>query len=156
MMIYADATIFDVFTLPMIDGDPSTALKEPHTVVITERTAKKYFNSTNVVGKVLMFNDTALYKVTGVIKDIPKQSHFNFDFFISMPTLTESREDAWFSNNFNTYILLRQGVDYKSLQAKLPQFMSKHAGPQLQSVLHLTFDKFEQGGNYFRLSLLPL
>lgn len=155
-MVYADPAIFDIFTLPMISGSPANALKETHTVVINERTAMKYFNSTNVVGKVLAFNDTALYKVTGVIKDIPKQSHFNFDFFISMPTLSESRDIAWFSNNFNTYILLRPGADAKKLLSKFPEFMRKHAGPQLQSILHLTFDKFEQSGNYFKLSLISL
>ncbi|HEY4198207.1 MAG TPA: ABC transporter permease [Mucilaginibacter sp.] len=155
-MIYADPSIFDVFTLPMIDGSPSTALKETHTVVINEKTALKYFNSTNVVGKVLTFNDTALYKVTGVIKDIPKQSHFNYDFFISMVSLPESKENAWFSNNFNTYVLLRPGADANKFAAKLPGFLHKQAGPQLESILHLSFEKLEQSGNYFRLSLIPL
>ncbi len=155
-MVYADPTIFAVFTLPMISGDPKTALKYPHTIVITEKIAEKYFNTTNAVGKVLTFNDTALYKVTGVIKNVPSQSHFHFDFFISMPTLPESRENAWFSNNFNTYLLLRPGADVNALKAKLPQFMHRHGGPQLQDILHLTFDKFEQSGNYFRFSLIPL
>jgi putative ABC transport system permease protein len=155
-MVYADPAIFDVFTLPMIDGNPASALKETHSVVITEKMALKYFNSTNVAGKVLTFNDTALYKVTGVIKNIPKQSHFNFDFFISMPTLTESRDDAWFNNNFDTYILFRPGVDYKKFETKLPEFLKKHAEPQLQSILHMTFAKLEQTGNYFKFSLIPL
>jgi putative ABC transport system permease protein len=92
MVVYADPTVFSIFTLPMIDGSPSTALVEPHSIVITERTAKKYFNSTRVVGKVMTFNDTAQYKITGVIKDIPRQSHFNFDFFVSMSTLPEARD----------------------------------------------------------------
>jgi putative ABC transport system permease protein len=155
-MVYADPTIFDVFTLPMIDGDPKTALKDPHTVVITKRTAEKYFNTTNAVGKVLTFNDTSLYKVTGVIKDIPSQSHFHFDFFISMPTLAESRDNSWLSNNFKTYFLLRPGADINALRAKLSEFMHKHAGPQMQEILHITFAKFEQSGNYYRFSLTPL
>jgi putative ABC transport system permease protein len=58
-MIYTDPSIFQVFTLPMIAGNPTNALKEPHTVVITERTALKYFNTTNAVGKIFTFNDTA-------------------------------------------------------------------------------------------------
>ena len=70
-MIYADPSVFKVFTLPMISGSPDNALKDPHTVVITERMAQKYFNSTDVVGRVLTFNDTAQYKVTGVITNIP-------------------------------------------------------------------------------------
>jgi len=155
-MIYADPEVFKIFTLPAISGNPYAGLKEPHSIVITERAAKKYFNSTNVVGQMMTFNDTALYKITAVIYNVPKQSHFNYDFFISMSTLAQSKDDSWFSSNFNTYILLRKGTDYKSLEAKFGQFFKTHAGPQLQSILHLTFDKFEQGGNFFRLTLIPL
>ena len=155
-IVYADSTMFDVFTLPMISGDPKTALKEPKSVVITESMAKKYFDRTNVAGQVLTFDDTALYKVTGVIKDIPKQSHFNFDFFISMSSLPESKELSYFSNNFQTYLLLRPGTDPQKLQAKLKPFMRKVAGPQLQSIAHITFDDLEKAGNYFKLSLTPL
>jgi len=155
-MVYADNSIFEVFTLPMIDGNPANALTEPHSVVITESTAKKYFDRTNVVGQVLTFNDTAQFKITGVIKDIPRQSHFHFDFFISMPTLAESREDNWLSNNFHTYILLKSGVDYKSLEAKFPDFIRKHAGPQLQSVIHADFAAFEKSGSYDRFNLISI
>jgi putative ABC transport system permease protein len=155
-MVYADNSIFSVFTLPIITGSKSNALTEPHTVVITEKIAKKYFDRTNVVGQTLTFNDTSLYKVTAVIKDIPKQSHFHFDFFISMPTLAESREDAWFSNNFNTYVLLKEESDVNKLTAKLPAFIIKHAGPQLQSIVHVTFSQLEQSGNYFRFKFIPL
>lgn len=155
-MIYADNSIFDVFTLPFISGTKTNALVAPHTVVIDEKMALKYFGRTNVVGQTLTFNDTSLYKVTGVIKDIPKQSHFNFDFFIAMPGLAESREDAWFSNNFATYVLLKKGASADAFQAKLPNFMIKHAGPQLKDILHLDFKAFESAGNYYRLKLIPL
>jgi len=155
-MIYADSTLFDIFTLPMIQGDPATALKEPRSVVITDEIARKYFNATNVVGRTLTFDDTLAYKVTGVIKKIPQQSHFNFDFFLSMPTLAESRQTTWFSNNFVTYILLKPGADPQALQAKLKGFMRQHAGPELQSMIHTDFDNFEKNGNYFRLDLSPL
>ncbi len=79
-VIYADSTLFDVFTLPMIAGDAKTALTEPMSLVITEKIARKYFNSEDVVGKTFIVNDTSNYKITGVIKNVPTQSHFNFDF----------------------------------------------------------------------------
>src|ERR1022692_968813 len=69
-VVFTESSLFDVFTLPMIDGSPSTALDEPRTAVITESTAKKYFNKVNVVGQTLTINDTNTYKITGVIKDI--------------------------------------------------------------------------------------
>jgi putative ABC transport system permease protein len=155
-VIYADATIFDIFTLPMIAGDAKTALKDPRTVVINESTAKKYFNSVNAVGKTLILNDSLLYKVTGVIKDIPKQAHFNYDLFLSMQSLPESKENSWVSNNFNTYILLKKGASPKLLEAKFPKIVLSHVGPQLEAVVHLSMGQLERGGNYFRLNLTPL
>jgi putative ABC transport system permease protein len=155
-MVYADPSIFSVFTLPMIDGSPANALKDPHSVVITEDIAKKYFNAINVVGHVLTFDDTAQYKITGVIKDIPKQSHFHFDFFISMPSLGEGKDPSWFNSNFNSYILLRPGSDYKKLESGLHDFLIRHAGLQLQAVAHINFNTFEQSGSYLRFSLMPL
>lgn len=155
-MIYADPTLFSIFSLPMVNGNPATALTEPRSVVITDEMAMKYFNRVNVVGQTLTFNDSLFYKVTGVIKKIPKQSHFNFDFFISMTTLDESKQNTWLSNNFVTYLLLRPGADPKALQAKFSQFVRAQAGPQMQRLIHTDFDAFEKAGNYFRFSLSPL
>lgn len=154
--IFADSTLFDVFTLPMIAGDPDKALVEPKSVVITETTAIRYFNTTQVVGRTLTINDNSLYNITGVIKDIPGQSHFNYDFILSMTTTEESRENSWLTNNFNTYVLLKPGADVKQFKAKLPALMRKYAGPQLQSGLKVTFEEFEAGGNKYDLSLTPL
>src|SRR5215213_8879541 len=75
-VIYADSTLFDVFTLPMIAGNPKKALSEPNAVVITESIARKYFKGTNVLGQVLRFDNKTDYKITGVIKDVPDNSHF--------------------------------------------------------------------------------
>ncbi|MEO6851968.1 MAG: ABC transporter permease [Mucilaginibacter sp.] len=160
-MVFADNSIFDVFTLPVISGDQANALKDPHTVVLTEDAAKKYFGQTSdgyrsVIGQVLTFNDNEQFKVTAVIKNVPKQSHFHFDFFISMPTLAESREVSWLSNNFTTYILLKPGANYQHLAAKLPDFLRRHAGAQLQSALHQDFATFEKSGNFLKFSLMPL
>ncbi|HEV2479179.1 MAG TPA: ABC transporter permease [Puia sp.] len=155
-VVYADSTLFRVFTLPMLSGDPATALAAPRSVVITATTARKYFNSMDVLGRTLVFNDTIPFKVTGVIRDIPKQSHFNFDFFLSMSTLDESREDAWLVPAFNTYILLNKNVPVDQLAARLPGFMQKHAGPQLEGILHLSFGAFEQAGNKMAFALTPL
>ncbi len=155
-MIYADSSVFKVFTLPMIEGDPATALTAPHSVVITEAMARKYFDRTDVVGQTLLFNDSIPYKITGVIRNIPRQSHFTFDFFLPMTELNESREGAWLGNNFYTYIVLRPGADPKKLEAKFPAFMREHVGPQLQSALHQDYNGFEKAGNRYDLSLIPL
>src|SRR3954451_15356687 len=147
-VIYADPTLFDVFTLPMIDGNPKNALEAPQSIVITESTAKKYFNTTiNVVGKNFIINDTGNFKITGVIKDIPKRSHFRYDFFVSLSSSDESRQNNWVSNNFNTYIVLKKGADPKVLEAQFDAMVEKYVGPQIKALINLDFNEFKKSGN---------
>src|ERR1700754_280603 len=155
-VIYADSTLFDVFTLPVLAGNAHTALVEPHTVVITEKIAKKYFNETQVVGRNLIINDSVPYKVTAVIRDLPAQSHFHFDFYISLSESNESKNDEWLSNNFNTYVLLRKGADPHKLEAKFHGMIVKYIEPMLQSVVHASLDDFFKSGSYVGFSLTPL
>jgi putative ABC transport system permease protein len=153
---FADASIFNVFTLPMISGDPKTALLDPSTVVITESIAKKYFNTTNVVGKFILFNDHENFKVTGVIKDIPKQSHFNFDFLVSLESYPDSRSNEWLRSDYNTYVLLKNAKDHEKLAASFPALLQKFSGSQMQSELGMSVAQFEKGGSYFRMNLTAL
>ena len=155
-LAFADPSLFNVFTLLMINGSPSTALKEPNSVVLTETTAKKYFNSTDVVGKTLTFDNNSVYKVTGVIKDIPQQSHFNFDFFISMSSFADSKSTEWLRSDYNTYVLFKDAADHKKLEAALPAFLNKYSGKQMQEQLKKSIAQFEKDGSFFRLNLTAL
>ena len=155
-VIHVDSTLFDVFTLPMISGDPATALVDPKSVVITEKIAKKYFNSTDVVGKVLVINDTNNYKITAVIKNVPAQSHFNFDFFVSMSSIDESRQNNWLSNNFNTYILLKKDIDPAVFVNQMEAMVNKNVGEQAQKYLNISLADFKKQGNFDNYSLMPL
>lgn len=155
-VIYTDSTLFSVFTLPMIQGDPTTALTQPNSVVITESTAQKYFNSTDVVGKTLTIGDTGNYKITGVIKDVPKQSHFHYDFFISIyGQLSPYEINQWTSNNFNTYIVLKKGTDPNALSSQLNGFVMRYVAPVFQS-MNITPEQFAKQGNYLHYTLTPL
>lgn len=153
---YGDSTLFEMFTLPMLAGDPKTALREPHSLVITETIANKYFNNVDVVGKELIINDSLNYKITGVIKDIPFQSHFNFDIFVATSENPFSREDNWLSENWNTYILVKRNADLNKLNTDLNKIMDRYVGPELQGVLNMTMDQFKKNGGYARASLTPL
>ncbi|MFD0765085.1 ABC transporter permease [Mucilaginibacter lutimaris] len=155
-MIYADADLFNVFTLPMIQGDPNTALTAPNSVVINETIAKKYFNTTNAVGKSLLLNDSLNYKVTGVIKDIPKQSHFRFSIFMSMVSLPDSKVANWLSNNYNTYVLLKPGASPQAMEAKFPAMVRKYVGGQLEPAIRMSYDQFVKTGSYFKMNLTAL
>ncbi len=153
---YADSTLFDVFSLPLISGDSATALVEPNSIVISETMARKYFNDVNPVGKTLVINDTNAYKVTGVMKDMPAQSHFTQNFFISMSSTPESRSGMWVIDNFSTYVLLRPGSDPKRLVARFDNMLDKYLFPQIQQMLGSSRDEFNKGGNFARYSLTPL
>src|ERR1700722_19316490 len=155
-VLYADSTLFSIFTFPMIQGNPASALVAPGSMVIDERTAMKYFNRTDVVGQSLTLDDGTVFKITGVINNIPIQSHFRADIFISMAGRDDSRVDGWLGNNYYTYILLRPGADPAALQAKFPTFLQQHAGQQLQNAIHMDFATLEKSGSYFRFSLVPL
>ncbi|PWT98469.1 MAG: cell division protein FtsX [Bacteroidetes bacterium] len=157
-VVYADSTLFDVFTLPMIEGDPQTALKDPNSVVITETIAKKYFDrATNVVGKTLIKNDSINLKVTGVLKDIPKQSHFNFDFFIAMNGAIESWEIGnWLSNNHSTYIVLKPDANIKFITEQINVMLEKYVAPQAMQLMQVNMEDFKKSGNHDNLSLTPL
>ena len=153
---YADSTLFDVFSLPLVYGDSATALVEPNSIVLSETMARKYFSEVNVVGKTLVINDTNNYKVTGVMKDMPVQSHFKEDFFISMSSNPESRSDLWVMNNFNTYLLLRPGSDPKQLASRFDAMLDKYLFPQVQQMLGSSKDEFKKGGNFAQYTLTPL
>ncbi|QQL51326.1 ABC transporter permease [Mucilaginibacter ginkgonis] len=153
---FADQSLFDVFTLPMLDGNPSTALKEPNSMVITETTAKKYFNTTEAVGRNLTIDDNTLFKVTGVIKDIPKTSHFNFNILVSMSTFPDSRDTHWLRSDYNTYVLLRKGADPARLEAAFPQLLRKYSEGEMEKELHQSINDFERSGSHFSMNLIPL
>lgn len=153
---YADSTLFDVFSLPMIQGDPRTALASPNTVVIDETTATKYFGTTPALGQTLTVNDTLLYKVGGVMKDIPSQSHFHYHVFVSMASNPESRQNIWVSNNFQAYIVLRPGADPHRFNARFDDMVSKYMMPQAAQILGITDENFRKQGNFAHYSLMPL
>ncbi|RYE19345.1 MAG: FtsX-like permease family protein, partial [Sphingobacteriaceae bacterium] len=152
-VVYSDPNIFEVFTLPMLTGNPKSALTEPNSVVITASTAKRYFNKTDVIGQTLLINNHTLYKITGVIQNIPVQSHFNFDFFLSLSSSPEYHNLNWFNYLCTTYILLNNQADYKKLEAKLPDLIRKAT---VQQSAGFDYKAFEKSGNYFKLNLTPL
>lgn len=125
-----DSTIFDVFSFPFLEGDPRTALDRPNTIVITESTAKRYFGDESPIGKTLRIEEGVNFEVTGVIKDIPSQSHFKINFLASLTTfrvLAGGRlPQTWIWNPCWTYVLLRPGITQQMLDAKFPQFYKNH------------------------------
>ncbi|MEJ7589633.1 MAG: ABC transporter permease, partial [Ferruginibacter sp.] len=155
---FADSTLFDIFTLPAIEGDTKNALNEPNTVVINESTAKKYFGNTQVTGKFIETNnrENNLYKITAVIKDMPQNSHFNFDFIFSMDNVEYDFGD-YLSHNFQTYILLKEGTNYKDFEKNFVQVIDKYILPQARQFMQISsMEDFRKAGNRLEYHLMPL
>ncbi|NIW91463.1 MAG: FtsX-like permease family protein, partial [Phycisphaerae bacterium] len=117
----------------MLKGNPATALKEPNSVVLTEEMAEKYFGSQDPIGQTITHENERELKVTGVVKNIPENSHFKFDFLGSFGTLndiigTKLLTSNWGRNNYLTYVLLRKGISPDVLREKIPGFLDRHIG----------------------------
>lgn len=153
---FGDANLFDVFTLQMISGDKKTALVEPHSLVISEYIARKYFNSIDVIGKTLRLNNTDDYKITGVIKNMPAQSHMHFNLISSMSGYADSRNNNWINVNYLTYVLLRKGVTQQQLDGYLKEATKKYAEPLLKGFIHSSIADLESKGDHFKYVSIPL
>jgi putative ABC transport system permease protein len=153
----ADSSFFNIFSIPLIQGNPSTALNKPYTVVITKETAQKYFGNEDPVGKMIRVNnDTSYFTITGVIEKVPVNAHFEFDLLASFLTHRRAKDNFWLSNSFYTYLLLKEGSSEEKLQEKIPAVLEKYVGPQLQAVLGITIGEFVSAGNRYGLYLQPL
>ncbi len=130
---YVDASVFGVFSWKLIAGNPETALEAPYSIVLTESMAQKYFGDEDPMGKTLegiggrAADDT--YTVTGVMQDVPSNSHFTFDFLMSMSSFYQTRPgifDSWGYVDFYTYFLVPEQFDKDVFLSKIPAFLTKH------------------------------
>lgn len=124
-----DSTAFDVFSWKMLQGNPHTALIAPNSIVLTETVAKKFFKDGNAIGQTLRVDNQVNFQVTGVMEDVPSNSHFNFNGLISMSTARNQRSEifnAWGYVDFYTYVLLKENADIKPLQTQATAFVTKH------------------------------
>jgi len=129
---FADSTIWDVFDFKLLKGNPKTALSAPFSIVLTESMATKYFGAEEAVGQVLKVDDQYTFNVTGVVQDIPLNSHLRFDFLASFLSLKQI-EGGWKYNNWYwppmyTYAKIPEAMDIKSVEAKFPAMVEKYLG----------------------------
>ena len=138
--VFADSTVFDIFTIPLVQGNPQTALTEPYTVVVSESMAKVIFGNENPMGKVISTDEIYMFTVTGLMRDMPKNSHFRADFLASFSTLAASglyNEPTTIQNTdrtLYTYLLIKEGYAAEDLEDKLPQFPVRHLGEKLETL----------------------
>src|SRR5689334_21951171 len=126
---WVDSTFLDIFDFEVVMGDRKTALDDPNTMMITEATALRFFKSNDeAMGNSLKFWNKD-FKITGILKNVPENSHMQFDALTSMTTITTEQKDfnnQWGSNYLNTYLVLNSNTDIKALEDKLPAFLRRH------------------------------
>lgn len=153
---FVDPNFFNVFTLPIIEGDDGNPLDEPNTALITRTRAEKFFGAVNPIGKLFYLEgEEQPFRVTGIVEEVPLNSHFHFDIFASMHSFEGSRSESWFGGSFFTYLLLKKGSNYKNLEEKLPYILEKYMGSKMQEEMGVSFEEFTKE-NQLGLRLLPL
>src|SRR5659263_136752 len=119
-VLFADSSFFSVFDFRLLKGDPETALARPRSVILTEEYAKKYFDDQDPMDKQMSFEaDTVVYTVTGVVQDVPDNSHIKFDMLASMSSYPgQANNQFWINHSFYTYIVVKDGTDKDILEEK--------------------------------------
>jgi putative ABC transport system permease protein len=149
-LFYTGDAFFSMFDFPLVKGDANAALSKPYSIVLTESAEKKYFGDVDALGKTMTLNDSLLFQVTGVMKDVPRQSHMQFSMLISFSTYETrnsgfSYDDGWGNLNVRNYVLLKEGVDQEALKAKVANLYMDHVK-----------DEMKQWGMYMYVRTEPL
>lgn len=153
--VYADSTLFNVFPFVLTDGETKGALSARNSVVITEKAALRYLGTRHAAGRTLLIGDKAA-KVTAVIRNIPSNTHFDFDIFLPIANIAADYEGNWGNHGFNTYLLLRRDTDPRSFEKNFDQVVRKYFDPWARKSIGYGFDDLQRSGQYLRYSLMPV
>ncbi|MBN1597310.1 MAG: ABC transporter permease [Bacteroidales bacterium] len=141
--LFADPNFFKLFSFRFIEGNPDSALVKPRSLVLTQKAAKKYFGDESPVGKKLKIeNEKEFYTVTGLLEDIPSNSHIKFEVLGSLVTFEKYLKDIWVSHNMYTYILVDRKADLKQLEEDINGLIEKYVAPQVEEYLGITYEDF--------------
>jgi len=156
-IMYADSTFFELFTIELLEGDPATCLDEPYTILLSESKSLQYFPDGDPIGNTIYMNDdSTLYRVTGVVEDPPRVSHFYYDFICSYSTDERSRTTIWLNNYMQTYILVRPGTNQQELDVKINATLIEKIRAQLMQFMGVSPEEFMEAGGRYGVFTQPL
>jgi len=148
--IFADSSFFDVFDFKLLRGNPSTCLRDPRSVILSERYARKYFGNEDPMGKNLRIErDTNFWTVTGIIENAPSNSHIPYEMIGAMSYVGLSRSENWVNNNVLTYFTLSEGTDPDAFEDRLYEMVIKYVGPLVESFMGINLEQFEEAGHSY-------
>ena len=139
-VVLADSTFFDVFRVPFYAGNPETALSDPNSVVISQKLSEKLFGKPDARGEMMILNNNHTYKVTGIIKDMPQNSHIHMNMIVSGLNYPVFTDLTWRDLSFFTYVKLRSEQDAPNLERKFDAFYDRHF-PHYKSVMEFRLQK---------------
>ncbi|MFH1214755.1 MAG: ABC transporter permease, partial [Candidatus Neomarinimicrobiota bacterium] len=155
--LWVDTNFFDIFPLKVLYGDPKTALKDDHTVVMTLDNATKFFgNPADAIDKVVNYEDGTPYRVSGVVENPTRNCHFHYGMLSTFSSWEWNWEESWLNNFFLTYIRLHPDAGPTDLESKFPRFLRKYATAHLQREAGMNFDEMEKSGGRYKFFLQPL
>lgn len=155
-LVIADSTIFSVMSIELIDGDPATALTEENSIVLSESTAKRFFDSEDPMGKLLGNPGGNSLTVTGIARDYPKESHFEFGALTPLHGIPFFTQSNWAGFSTLTYIQLQEGTSPGEFEQKLPDFIRQYAEGEIQQRNGISYDEYIAAGNGYNYYLQPI
>lgn len=145
-LLYADSSFLNIFSFPVLSGEVNS-LTQKENILLTESAAKKYFGTTDVLGKTLQLNNDQNLRISAVLADPPSNSQIQFEFITSFNNLRASKTEIWFTANYITYLLLKEGNHLPALQQRINDYMQS---PEVRTQAGL------EPGDYLRYHLEPL
>lgn len=160
-LLAVDGNFFEVFSFDLIHGNPANALTQPNNLVVTESTALKYFSSKDVLGRQVQIgeNENAkTFQISGVAKDVPTNSHIQFDFLLSMNSFPRVKRsgDSWMWTTFVTFGVLRADADPNEVAKKVAQVPGKYLEAFLQKYRGISYEEFLASGETWDLYMQPM
>lgn len=152
--LFADSNFFEFFSFRLIKGHPDSVLVKPRSIVLTESAAKKYFGEEDPIGKTLIIeNRDKHYTVTGLMEDVPDNSHFHFDMLGSLVTLNYYLPDIWLNHLVYTYIKIDSQSDISKIKEEINVFIGKYLLPQIKDYLDFQEEYFAEENSSLRFDI---
>jgi len=153
---WADSTFFNIFSIPILQGDKNNILNRNNTLVLTRPMAEKIFDQEDPIGKTIQLDDGVDYEIVGVCEKPPEESHIKFSILLSISQNSNEFENHWGSNNMATYVLIKEGSNDEMLESHFPEMVNKYMGPIIQAALGMSMDEFYQQGSRWGYFLEPI
>lgn len=156
-IIFADSTFFQIFSFPLIQGSPEEVIKKPFSIVLSRKAVERYFGQEDPIGKRLRIeNDSTYYLVTGVMEDIPENSHMHFDMVGALSTYDKRLNKQWVASFLYTYVLAREDASLEKIRKDLDNIVVKYVFPNYQKMLGVNEEQSASDKDHYSFIMQPL